>query len=96
MKISNKRDYSDRCSVIISLTQKVRKIENQPTCIWSILLQVKKRKEDKSIGFRVYNVKPELANKPTLSPDYVNNALNMHEKSGAFINYREVCIIYFM
>ena len=26
MKISNKRDYSDSCSVIISLTQKVKKI----------------------------------------------------------------------
>jgi len=73
MKISNKRDYSDSCSVIISLTQKVTK-----------------RKEDRSIGFRVYNVKPDLVNKPTLAPNYINSASNIHEKSGAFINYREV------
>ena len=53
-------------------------------------MQVQRRKSEKKIGFRVYNVTPEVAKEPKLPPNFINNAFNLKEETEAFINYREV------
>ena len=75
MKLANKRDYSENCSVIVSLTQKVQK-----------------RGTEKSIGFRVYKIPKNLQKETTLKSHFIDNAVNLVDKSGSYINYREVKI----
>jgi len=69
--ITNKRDKSEECSVVITLTQKLVK-----------------RKCEHSIGFRIYDRKDQAEG--ILPPRFINNALNVADKSGPFINTREV------
>ena len=73
MKLTNKRDYSENCSVIVSLTQKVQK-----------------KRTEKSIGFRIYKIPNNLKKDTKLDSQFIDNALNMVDKSGSYINYREV------
>merc|ERR1712212_410255 len=69
--ISNKRDNSEECSVVITLTQKLER-----------------RKCEHSIGFRLYDRKDQAEG--ILPARFINNALNVTAKSGAYINAREV------
>ena len=71
--LENNRDNFNKCSVVISLTQKLRF-----------------RKEEKSIGFRVYKLSEEDNKEPLLGPRFIDNALNVVKTSGDFINSREV------
>ena len=56
----------------------------------SLTQNTKSRKEEHSIGFRVYKLSPEESKEPWLGPDFVNNAINVVQDSGAFVNLREV------
>ena len=71
--LENKRDNFNKCSVVISLTQKLRF-----------------RKEEKSIGFKVYELSKEDNKEPLLGPRFIDNPRNVIKDSGAFINSREV------
>lgn len=71
--LKNKRDNFNKCSVVISLTQKLRF-----------------RKEEKSIGFRVYKLSEEDNKEPLLGPRFIDDARNVVKTSGDFINSREV------
>ena len=56
----------------------------------SLTQSTKSRKEELSIGFRVYKLSPEEAQEPLLGPTFINNANNIVQDSGAFVNLREV------
>ena len=63
-----------------------------PDCsvVVSITQNTKSRKEKLSIGFRVYRLSPEESQEPLLGPTFIDNADNIIQTSGAFINLREV------
>ena len=47
------------------------------------------RKEEKSIGFRVYKLTEEQKRESPLGAKFIDNALNVVKTSGAYINLRE-------
>ena len=53
-----------------------------------------RRGTEKSIGFRLYKVPKNLQRVSPLEGNFINNGINIVEKSGAYINYREVWVIY--
>ena len=56
----------------------------------SLTQKLRFRKEEKSIGFRVYKLEEEDNKEPLLGPRFIDNALNVVKTSGDFINSREV------
>lgn len=72
--IVNKRDRLKTGSVVVSLTQKVKR----------------RKDELLSIGFRVYKVQDQGMVGEKLASKFVNNALNKVDDSGAYINSRDV------
>ena len=63
-----------------------------PDCsvVISLTQNTKSRKEEHSIGFRVYKLSPEEDQQPLLGPEFIDNAKNLVQTTGAFINLREV------
>ena len=54
------------------------------------LTQDRSRKEEHSIGFRVYKLSPEKSQEPLLDPKFIDNGVNVVQKTASFVNAREV------
>ena len=78
--------------VILFRFRLVNKRDTFPDCsvVISLTQNTKSRKEEHSIGFRVYKLSPEKDQEPLLGPEFIDNAKNIVQTSGAFINLREV------
>ena len=63
---------------------------NTCSVVISLAQKLSARKEEKSIGFRVYRLSAEDNREPLLGPRFIDNAVNLVKTSGAFINLREV------
>ena len=63
-----------------------------PDCsvVVSITQNTKSRKEEHSIGFRVYKLSPEKSQEPLLDPKFIDNGVNVVQKTASFVNAREV------
>jgi len=55
----------------------------------TLMQKLSKRKKEHSIGFRLYK-RNEEQSEEALSPNFINNAVNVTATSGAYINLREV------
>ena len=74
MKISNKRDYDDKCFIIVSLTQSMKD----------------RKSDAENIGFRIYKVSNKDKKEPIFGPNFINNSNNVVDKTQTWIDYREV------
>ena len=69
-----------------------RDYEKNCSIIVSLTQNTKDRKSARNIGFRIYKVTNKDRKEPIFGPNFINNSLNVVDKTQTWIDYREVLI----